>query len=227
MKLTDKMKDIVEIIARTHPYSPQPMGFVSHPLISSNIVVNRKDITKYEFITGENWNDFLELAIQDMRECDTVQRLLFVVVNKPYWLEVLDWLYPELTPACYAECLKECWIGIEFPHQYGVARLVEMFKRVGNRMSLMNKEEQAIYQALPGTFTVFRGVQSGMAKKTIRGLSWTLSHDKAIWFARRFHHSNKVYQATIEKKHVFAYFGGRDEQEIVVNPRMLKGVEAL
>jgi hypothetical protein len=94
MKLTDKMKDTVEFIARAHPYSPQPMGFISHPLISSNIMVNRQDITKSTFINENNWNEYLGMAIRDMRECETVERLLFVVIHKPYWLEVLDFLYP-------------------------------------------------------------------------------------------------------------------------------------
>lgn len=55
------------------------------------------------------------------------------------------------------------------------------------------------------------------------GLSWTLSRDKAIWFAHRLGYGVMrslpfIAEATIQKKDCFAYFSDRDEQEVVIDP---------
>ena len=55
-----------------------------------------------------------------------------------------------------------------------------------------------------------------------KGLSWTQDREQAIWFAKRFHavhgERGKVIEGICKKADVLAYFAGRDEQEIVVDP---------
>jgi hypothetical protein len=42
-----------------------------------------------------------------------------------------------------------------------------------------------------------------------------------------FGENGKVYQAEIDKKDVYAYFGGRGESEVIVNPKGLRDITLL
>lgn len=60
----------------------------------------------------------------------------------------------------------------------------------------------------------------------VEALSWSLSPEKAEWFATRFSSiKGRVYSATIRKDDIFAYFGLRGEQEVIVNPDYLENIE--
>lgn len=80
----------------------------------------------------------------------------------------------------------------------------------------------------PGPFTVYRGVAGRGAKRRVRGISWTASLDRAIWFAKRFAElpimeKPTVYQATITAEHVYAYCNDREEQEFLCDiPKEMK-----
>ena len=63
-------------------------------------------------------------------------------------------------------------------------------------------------------------------------LSWTLDYETADWFARRLDEDGTVYKAQIDKEHtksddkehIFALFNGRDESEVVLDPKYLKDI---
>ena len=82
----------------------------------------------------------------------------------------------------------------------------------------MDEEEYAVYQSLEDPVTVYRGVTSYNAKN-IKALSWTLDRDTAEWFAHRFGEEGTVYEAQISKEHILAFFNGRNESEVVVDPK--------
>ena len=71
--------------------------------------------------------------------------------------------------------------------------------------------------------TVCRGVTSYNAKN-IKALSWTLDRDTAEWFAHRFGEEGTVYEAQISKEHILAFFNGRNESEVVVDPKYLEQI---
>lgn len=54
-------------------------------------------------------------------------------------------------------------------------------------------------------------------------MSWTLSREKAEWFALRSPRDGEpvVYTATVEAEHALGYFIGRGESEVVVEPETL------
>jgi len=85
---------------------------------------------------------------------------------------------------------------------------------------LMTKEEKDKFDLLPKRITIYRGLQDKKAK--IKSLSWTLSEDKAKWFASRFRGEIKVYKAEIDKEDVFMYTNDRNEEEVVINPNKLR-----
>lgn len=69
----------------------------------------------------------------------------------------------------------------------------------------------------------YRGVTSYNAKN-IKALSWTLDRDTAEWFAYRFGEEGTVYEAQIQKEHILAFFNGRNESEVVVDPKYLEQI---
>lgn len=62
---------------------------------------------------------------------------------------------------------------------------------------------------LPDTpFTVYRG---GIK----RGFSWTLDLATAKWFSNRIGGTGEVWQATVTKADIIAYYDGRNEKEVI------------
>lgn len=89
---------------------------------------------------------------------------------------------------------------------------------------LMEKGELEELKALDDIVTVYRGVTSYNANN-IKALSWTLSYDTAEWFAHRYDEDGKIYQAQIDKSHIYALFNGRNESEVIVDPQFLTDIE--
>ena len=97
-----------------------------------------------------------------------------------------------------------------------------MFKSADPK-ALMEDDEYEQLQELDDTLTVYRGVTSYNADN-VKALSWTLNKEKAEWFAHRFNDDGAVYEAQIDKKHIFAIFNGRNESEVVLDPQYLTDI---
>ena len=46
----------------------------------------------------------------------------------------------------------------------------------------------------------------------------------AEWFAKRYGQEGTVYEAQINKEHIYALFDGRAEAEVIVDPKHLKNI---
>jgi hypothetical protein len=75
-----------------------------------------------------------------------------------------------------------------------------------------------------GPFTVFRGVSGNGAKRRVRGISWTASLERAVWFAKRFPFEKPtVFKAIVGEPLIYAFCNDRDESEFLCDiPRSLK-----
>lgn len=85
------------------------------------------------------------------------------------------------------------------------------------------ENERQRYAELPETMTIYRGYQY---KASMRGLSWSLDRERAIWFAQRFAMINtklppRLATAEVRRESVLAYFNRRNEDEVVVLPQNL------
>lgn len=49
-------------------------------------------------------------------------------------------------------------------------------------------------------------------------------YQTAEWFAHRFGEEGTVYQAQIGKEHILAFFSGRNESEVIVDPKYLTNI---
>ena len=150
---------------------------------------------------------------------------VFFLLNKPYYLTFLKFTAPVLSQEDLGQLLAHAWILEECPNQdrnVSKRELLALFHSVPPEL-LMDEEEYAVYQSLEDPVTVYRGVTSYNAKN-IKALSWTLDRDTAEWFAYRFGEEGTVYEAQIQKEHILAFFNGRNESEVVVDPKYLEQI---
>ena len=79
----------------------------------------------------------------------------------------------------------------------------------------MDEDNLAAYHQLPGELTLYRGVpQNGV----VLGLSWTTDLKTARFFMNRTgERGGKIYKAVVPKSAVVAFYGDREEQEVVLD----------
>ncbi len=172
----------------------------------------RKNV--FEEITGK---------IQSARSAANIADML-----QPKWrMEFFKYIERHLNEEDYACLLRDAWTGSEFPNRdpgVSLAGKIRFFRKADKGL-LMDKLERKVFDSLPDVVTVYRGCYGKGAQK---GISWTLSFEKAKWFADRFPMwKGTVYTATIPKKYIYAYFNDRDEQEIILDSRMLQQTEQI
>lgn len=149
-----------------------------------------------------------------------------VIYERPYRIPTfVDWIEAgSISDDEGADIWKWLWRDCEHPKQFGYAKLVKMFMRYG---FLTDSDEDAKHPIERPTepLTIYRGVHRA---SDMRGLSWTLDLSRARWFAGRLLTGRSkalTYKAVIDPKGVLARFDGRNESEVVVNPRYLREVE--
>lgn len=88
-----------------------------------------------------------------------------------------------------------------------------------HRERAMDEDERVSLGAMPDVIEVYRGYTH---PDGLRGMSWTVDREQAIWFAQRFAmmEGRAPHLATghVRKGDVFAYFNRRSESEIVALP---------
>lgn len=162
----------------------------------------------YEAKTPEKWRyAFDRLARNDM----------------PWALETA-WLRRQLDSETLRYGLEAAWTAAEFPSSWVRHRnWLAMFGQAG----YLTDESETPQPT--DRLTIYRGTG---VRTPPRRMSWTLSLETARWFANRWDRLGKqpgiVYSATIYPDGVLACFcGGRNEQEVVVNPRKIRNIEIL
>ena len=222
-KLKETNLDEVKSVARTFLYldiQPLQMGFVSHPFaqytiqaaqINNNIeMLNITDDTDLQ-----KWQEATKNAINKINDVFSFLHM----INKPYLPAFFKQINSFLSKKDYSIFLAEMWMQVEFPNSdinVSQREFVRFFKKA-KKQELMDENEYNIFQNLPDQIPVYRGLQPNAKELS---LSWTLDRSVAEWFAKRFHNKDpKIVEATIQKKDVLAYFDGRNEKEIVLDPK--------
>lgn len=229
MKNTDISK--VRSIATAFAYLPiepnQKIPFlVSHPFIDSSVTMlpGKDGPELVNILEGDNEERFKKEIVQSLNDTDTVAGFL-MMISKPYRFTFLDHIKSYLSNDDLAVCLRYIWKNSEYTNSGSVftkKQLVSLFRK-SSKSALMDEDELSVFQQLPENVTVYRGVTSVNAKD-LKVFSWTLSLERARWFAARFDDSvQKVFQATLPRDGVLAYFS--DEEEIIANPFMLENIE--
>jgi hypothetical protein len=222
----------LEFLAEVIPFKEDNSltGFVRpYPLFQGNVIC--LDGKNFMTITTENWKEvntkMLATIAEEIKGKEKEKALftIFLIISSAYRIQFLDLIKDELTAKEIGTMMSWIWTDTEFPNQYETKMLINLFEK-SDKETLMDEDDKKFYDNLPEVITIYRGKQTTKAKRL--GMSWTLNKEKANWFAHRWQtQQGKLYQATIEKKYVYAYLNNREEQEVVVDPSKLKGVICL
>ena len=207
------------------PYSPM---IVKHPFTDTGVSAIPDGKSGVEMIDLTEDDAQLKWRQSMARQIDKADNAyaIYMMVTKPYALTFLKFAMPHLSREDMSQILASAWTRSEAPHQdvnVTVNQLLRMFKQA-DPTCLMEQDEYIQFKTLDDTVTVYRGVTPHNAK-SVKALSWSLNQETAEWFAKRFGHRGYVYEGQIDKKYVYAYFSGRNESEIVMRPKYLRGLK--
>ena len=202
---------------------------VKHPFTDSGIVGIRQEDGHYaigNLIDSEAdmkaWNKQTEELID---QAETPFHV-FMMITKSYMLGFLKYAKPFLSSEDFTKMLADAWVRSESPNadpNLSKSKLVSLFKAADPEI-LMDAEERAQLQSLDDKVTIYRGVTS-YNTRNVKALSWTLDENVARWFASRFGEQGRVYQAQIAKVDILAIFTGRNESEVIVDPKQLREIQ--
>ncbi len=146
-------------------------------------------------------------------------------------------IQPRMTDAEYWEHLADTWISNEFALSNFATwkRLLFATRPAAGAVTMMNAKERATFDALPDAIAVYRGQQD--AKHRL-GFSWTLSREKAAWFAQRRGVGRMnlvtggvwkkgrgvVFKGAVAKADVLCYLNEREEEEVIVHPDKVQNI---
>ena len=160
--------------------------------------------------------------VERIQSAKTVMDIL-VFMCKPYRLTFFKHIQGYLDVKDFTEILKEIWIDTEFPtlNLDVTTRDLAAWFSFCDKDILMSKEDRSYLDSLPETVTVYRGVADDKFKN---GFSWSLSKEKAEWFATRleFDDCNPVlYEFEVNKSDIVAFLSCRGEAEVIIAPETL------
>lgn len=227
-KNTEINLDEIKNMAKIFLYLPikvddnfSPKLCVHHPFLSTSITC-----IDYEFV------DVLEdkKALKRYRKCMEEEidksdlHRVYIFIRTQYRLTFIKYCEPYLSEKDLAELFADAWVSSENPNQdanCSLSYLVKMFRKC-NKRYLMQEKDYEVYQSLPNTFTIYRGVS---VNRNPNGLSWTQNLKTAKWFAHRFdtiEEKGYIQTAIAKKEDVLAYFNTRNEDEIVYDSNKLE-----
>lgn len=130
-------------------------------------------------------------------------------VERPYRTQELCDLLCKMNPEQQWEAIKEVYIDSEKPSVN-----VYFWKFVFSLDSLKtfyNKTKEE----LPSRFKIYRGMSKEEHVSTTKGISWTLSKEKAEFFANRFKRDGVVEERNVDIEDIVCFLPNRNEQEVI------------
>lgn len=213
----DKVRELTIQFAKNCQFRVE-CGFlvVGHPFAEQNpAMINIDGDIKYFNITTEKGNkDYLK-ALAKMLKKFSIEGMYYLV-RTPFKFEWLQICKPYLQPDTFTEIFAETWTCVEFPNTSSIPpeTLIEWFKEA-KKEQLMDKDNLAAYRQLSEVLTLYRGVPKN---GVVLGLSWTTDLKTAQFFKNRTgSKGGKIYSAVVPKSAVLAFYGDREEQEVVLD----------
>jgi len=235
MRDTDfnKVKSVAKIFLylQVQETSTSP-AVVQHPFIATGFVM-LKDKEAPEGIIINVLEDkdglrrFRNMVESEIDKADSIFKLTYLI-TKPYRMVLLKHIAPYLSPADIGSYLNDTWSLVEYISMdvdVSKADFVKLLKK-SDPNTLMDESDRRALEALTDIVEIYRGV-TDYNHRHVKSLSWSLDKGKARWFANRFNQGGYVYQATIKKSDILAYFAGRGESEVVVDPSKLENIELI
>lgn len=174
------------------PYRP-------HMAARANAQLRWKMAAAAEALWDENWHRFVWLHERPGRP-QALSEIAAQMAHEDYW-----------------RLLASVWADTELLHDWGdlIERLMSAARP--GRFHLMTDEERDHLGRLPDPLTLHRGFRLSSAQM---GWSWPTDPERAAWFARRSGDDGtpRVVTALVARLDVIAYFTGRSDNEVVIDP---------
>jgi hypothetical protein len=145
--------------------------------------------------------------------------------ERAYRIDVFDGIKHRLSDMQYWETLGWLYTDQEFVYNQWpkLRRLLQSPRPY--RECIMPDEDRATFADLPDELTVYRGFNRGNGS----GWSWTLSEEIGLRFAHRFEERGgsrpRLLVGTARKNDAIAYFGSRNEEELLIDPKLVTVTE--
>lgn len=222
---TNKVREIAKSFLNREIIGTKFPTVASHPFTNSWIAVfpdangeihlkmeNLADLHKKE--NASRWKTYMEEKIMESNLVEILS-----MMNPPYVLEFLKSAFPYVNSEELGMALRAVWQSVEqisVDKSFTEKEAAEWFKKA-DKSQLMDTEEMEIYNSLPDTVTIYRGV-TNFNKKNKKALSWSLDREVAVWFANRFETgTGRVWTMRVPKERILCYFDGREEKEVIVD----------
>ena len=191
-----------------------------HPIFETVVAFNPKTHEMFDlFAEPEKYQALLKDYADEIRGYSLSR--VFLSIRPPYKLTFFKHVAEYLSEEDFAEYLIECYTGCEVTSDttnVSKQELIDFFTKA-DKQYLMDKEDLEVFNSLPDKVTIYRGVRD---KAGVYELSWTLSLEKARWFANRFSSLGYVFKTVVNKADILCYISCRGEQEVVIDARQLK-----
>lgn len=136
--------------------------------------------------------------------------------ERPYRLPaLLRAVTAGMTEAAHYRLVSDVWIDSENIWQHRNEWTL-IWKSLVNPHLVMSDAERLRYDHLPKEVVIWRGVRHHT--HWLKGLSWTMDKERAVWFAHRLATKANhpvVVKGLIKREKILSYFDGRNESEVV------------
>lgn len=211
----DKIKEAAIILLYIEPEPVKEMPiFLSHPFFETAVqkIPDEDDLFNI-FEDDDKYRKLLAFTEDSITRAKTAIKI-FMFIRPQYRLTLFKYSCEYMSESDFEDILCYSWQSSEFPSRdVNVTKqeYIEWFKKLNYK------------SAFPEIVTIYRGVRE-CGKM---GISWTLSEDKAVWFAQRYNKDKGiVYQAKIKNKDILYYIDS-SEQEVIVDPKKLIQIEEI
>ena len=212
----EEVKEIATLLLWLPPQATKfsPM-IVKHPFTDCGMVVLRnsqQEPKPVNILESESaFSCWREEIGKRIKQAKSVQEI-YPLVTKSYTFAFLKHTADYLSQKDLSEILSMAWVNTECPNldqNLSQRQKLALFQ-AADPIYLMDASEREKLERLEDEVTVYRGVTS-----------WTLDYETADWFAHRFGETGKVYEARINKEHIYVLFNSRGEWEVIVDPKYL------
>jgi len=125
----------------------------------------------------------------------------------------------------YWEVLSSVYSRADNLYQFRHILKSVFFSNEPGREFLMSEEDRGIFNNLPDSITIYRGMTEREFRSKSFGISWTIKKEVAEFFAYQYERNyateklkKTIHQLTVNKSDLIAYFHDRSEFEIIYIP---------
>jgi len=161
-------------------------------------------------------NEIVELIENKLIQVSSLERFITLY-------DLMSEVYDELSNEEYTNLVVNAYVSSDDLYHYR-EEVESMFSDIKfNGLLSMSEDERKLYDSLPNYLTVYRGMTQLEAHSGDYGFSWSLSKEKAEYFAYTYgrnystaHMPKTVVARNILKREIMTINSSRNEHEVLV-----------